>query len=562
MNKSGSKFISETFKAYEVDCVFFVEAIFRDALREMAKLGIKRVMAHNEKAAAYMADGYARASRKPGIVMCQSVGAANLAAGLQDAFLNGTPVIGISGHRPPLEQYRNPYQEIYHPPLFQSVTKFHCAAVDINQLPHLLPQLFREASAPPSAPVHMDVAGLMGEFETDACEFPIKANRQFLKSPAFRPVAEEDNLKFVLKCISESRCPVIIAGGGIIASGAEKELIALAEKLSIPVITSVNGKGALPGNHRLNCGVVGTYTKRSANLVAASCDLAVIAGSRAGDLTTDGFTLPPVNSMVIQIDIDPIQIGRNYPNTFGLVGDVKATLAKLFETVDSATGNPRWLEYCSRVTKDWESQYGPMFNSKEQPTRPERLCQELSEFLPPNAVLVADTGHSAIWAGAFIKFTGSNQKFYRAAGSLGWAFPAAMGIKCATPERPVFCFTGDGGICYHLSELETALRCGINTVTIVNNNNAFGQCWEGIHDVYGDDPGRADLYLFKPINFANFASDMGCLGIRIEDPTQIRPALERAVNENKPALLDVVTDWKAVAPYPPMPPQPEELFTQ
>jgi acetolactate synthase-1/2/3 large subunit len=110
--------------------------------------------------------------------------------------------------------------------------------------------------------------------------------------------------------------------------------------------------------------------------------------------------------------------------------------------------------------------------------------------------------------------------------------------------------------------LETALRCGINTVTIVNNNNAFGQCWEGIHDVYGDDPSREDLYLFKPINFANFASDMGCLGIRIEDPTQIRPALERAVNENKPALLDVVTDWKAVAPYPPMPPQPEELFMQ
>ena len=171
-------------------------------------------------------------------------------------------------------------------------------------------------------------------------------------------------------------------------------------------------------------------------------------------------------------------------------------------------------------------------------------------MLPSGAVIVSDTGHAGMWTGTMIDLTQPGQTYLRCAGSLGWGFPAAMGAKCAEPDRPVICFTGDGGFWYHLSELETAARFGINTVTVVNNNRSFNQCKDGFDKIYqNQDSGSPDdLWVFEDVNFAEVARSMGCLGIRVENPSDISSALEQAIEANRPVVVDVASDIEAMAP--------------
>ncbi|MCL4531657.1 MAG: thiamine pyrophosphate-dependent enzyme, partial [Actinobacteria bacterium] len=190
----------------------------------------------------------------------------------------------------------------------------------------------------------------------------------------------------------------------------------------------------------------------------------------------------------------------------------------------------------------------PEYSSDAVPIRPERICKEISDFLPENSVLVADTGHSAIWTGTMVNLNKPGQRYIRCAGTLGWAFPAAIGAKCALPDQPVLCFTGDGGLCYHLAELETAARAGINAVILVNNNSSLQQVKKGIDTAYGGKQwGRSkEMWVFNQgTNYARIAEEMGCLGIRVERPGEIRAALEEAFAANRPTVIDVVSDIDA-----------------
>ena len=248
---TGAKFMADTLKAYGVTHVFLVPAILRRALAEMDLIGIKRVITHGEKAAAYMADGYARASGKPGVCMAQSVGAANLAAGLQDAYLGLSPVIALTGHKRADEQYRNAYQEIEHSKPFASVTKFSAVVDNAEQLPHLLRQAFREATTGAPAPVHLDIQGMSGDYATEAeGDFEVMFEANFAQRPAFRPESDPESVRTAARALASAQRPVIVAGGGVTLSGAQQEVVELAEMLNIPVATSLNAKGTIPTTTR------------------------------------------------------------------------------------------------------------------------------------------------------------------------------------------------------------------------------------------------------------------------------------------------------------------------
>jgi acetolactate synthase-1/2/3 large subunit len=192
-----------------------------------------------------------------------------------------------------------------------------------------------------------------------------------------------------------------------------------------------------------------------------------------------------------------------------------------------------------------------LVNSEEIPIRPERLCKELTEYLPSDAILVSDTGHSGIWTGTMIDLKHPDQVYVRCSGSLGWGLPAAIGAKCAQPERPVLCFNGDGGMYYHLTELDTALRYGINTVTVVNNNHSLCQEKKGNERVYGGPkPGSDELWILNDINFAQLAESMGCFGIQVNHPSELSSALDQAFAADKPAVVDVKTHIEGIAPPP------------
>ena len=547
---TGGRFLAETLEGYGVTHVFFVPAIVRKALAEMERRGIKRIMTHGEKAAAYMADGYARVSHRPGVCMAQSVGAANLAAGLQDAYLNLSPVIAITGHRPLLHLYRNSYQEIEHLLPFKSVTKYNVVVDSVEQLPYLLRQAFREATSGAPAPVILDLQGYAGEMVMEAeADLEVIVEEPFIRRPAFRPEPEAERVREAAQVLAAAQRPVIVAGGGVTASQAQREVVQLAEMLSIPVATSLNAKGTIPDAHPLSVGVVGLYSRWCANRVVAEADLVVFIGSHTGDQVTLDWRIPPIGTPVIQIDIDPSELGRSYPTKVALLGDAKAALRRLAEVLEPLGPSTEWVGRAQELVREWRAEVAPLVNSDAVPIRPERICKEITEYLPQDAVLVSDTGHAGIWTGTMVDLKHPGQSYIRCAGSLGWAFPAALGAKCAAPDRPVLCFTGDGGFWYHIAELETALRHGINSVTVVNNNHSLNQEKRGTERSYAGVSDYADdIWHFREVDFARVAQAIGCFGIRVEHPGQLQSALEQAFASGMPAVVDVVTDIDGIAP--------------
>ena len=549
---NGARFIAETFKGYGVTHVFYVDAMLRMAMVDLEELGIRRVVTHSEKAAAYMADGYARVSGRAGVCMSQSVGAANLAAGLQDAYLASTPIIALTGKKPPFWQYRNSYQEINHWPIFNAVTKYNADVVTPEQLPQLLRQAFREAVSGKPGPVHLDMVGREArELEISSISASVRTDERFVHNPPFRPAPDADAVEAARQAIESAQHPIIVAGGGVRISSAGAEIIELAEKCQIPVATSVDGKGSIPENHPLSVGVAGNYSAWCANKAVCEADLVIYVGSATGDQTTNNWKVPAIGTTIVQIDINPAELGRNYPNTIGILGDAKVTLQHLIAALKPSGGNKDWLGRTRQLVADWRKETDPLRFSSETPIRPERICKELTDALPDNGIMVTDTGYSAIWAATMLHITKPTQTFIRAAGSLGWGFPASLGAKCAAPNRPVICFTGDGGFWYHFGELETALRHQINTVTVVNNNNGFSQGIDDVRNMYGDRPGNpTELYRFEKISFAQIARDIGCFGIRVEKPEEIAPAIRQALAADAPAVVEVMTDFSARVPPP------------
>jgi acetolactate synthase-1/2/3 large subunit len=546
---TGSRFFAEAMQAYGVTHIFFVPTMLLPALAEMEDMNIRRVMTHGEKAAAYMADGYARASHRPGICMAQNVGAANLAAGLRDAYMACSPVIAITGGPDSESRYRYLYQEVEDFSMFDPVTKFNARIDKVSRLPDLLRELFRVATTGAPGPVHLETRGNHGQVIEEEGNLELIVEEQYRQYPAFRPEPEMARIRDAVTALAGAQRPVIVAGGGVIASQAQQEVVQLSEMLSIPVATSLNGKGTISDDHPLSLGVVGTYSRWCANRAVAEADLVFFIGSHTGSQVTNNWKIPRTGTPVIQLDISPVDLGRNYPNTVSLLGDAKATLAKLIDAADSIKPTTDWMKRVQRLVAAWRDEVAPLYNSDSVPMRPERICKEITEYLPSNAVVVSDTGHSGIWTGTMIDLNKPGQRYIRCAGSLGWAFPASLGVKCALPDTPVLCFTGDGGFYYHLAELETAVRFGINAVIVVNDNRSLNQETRLFDAAYGGQQrGRAhEMWVFEDINLAKVAEAMGCFSVRVERPSELRGALEQAFAANRPAVVDVVSDIKALA---------------
>jgi len=554
---NGAEWLARALASTGMTHVFFVESTMRRTLLALDDLGVKPILAHSEKAAAYMADGYARIAMRPGICMAQSVGAANLASGLQDPYLGHSPVIALTGRKEPAFQHRNAYQEIAHAPLFAAVTKFSTPVDSTGELPRLLRHAWRAALADPVRPTHLDFCGLQGDvIELGQTDAAVEIETEARAIPVHRPIADDSDIERAAKVLSESRRLAIVAGDGAAASGAGPEILALAEALAAPIATTLGARGIIPTRHRLSAGVAGSYSAPPANRIVHSADMVLFIGCDTGDQVTLNWAVPAIATRIVQIDADPLELGRSYPNTTGLVGDPKATVARLNKIVGSPVRDSSFADEAARTVADWRASMMALAVRKAAPITVERLCAEITQALPADGVLVADTGYSGIWTGTMIDLNGVGQTYLRAAGSLGWAFPASLGAKCAAGARKVLCFTGDGGFYYHLAELESARRCNIATVVVVNNNSGFGQNLTGVHRISGNRPGRGEeLIRFGPTDFTAVAQAFGVRGIRVEQPGEIAPALAEALAANEPVVVDVVTDLEPRAPEAWSPPR-------
>jgi acetolactate synthase-1/2/3 large subunit len=332
-------------------------------------------------------------------------------------------------------------------------------------------------------------------------------------------------------------------------------VLALAEALNAPIATTLGARALLPSRHRLMAGVAGSYSAPPANRIVCGAELVLFVGCDTGDQVTLNWRVPALDTKIIQLEADPLEIGRSYPNTTGLVGDPKASLARLVEAVGKPARDSGFADEAARIVADWRASMQPLSEKNGAPVAVERLCAEITRALPADGIIVADTGYSGIWTGTMIDFNGSGQGYQRAAGSLGWAFPASLGAQCAAGPRKVLCFTGDGGFYYHLAELESARRYRIPVTVVVNNNSGFGQNLTGVHRISGNRPGRGeDLIRFGPTDFTAVARSFGVRGIRVEQPGEIAVALREALAAAEPVVVDVVTDLEPRAPEAWVPP--------
>jgi acetolactate synthase-1/2/3 large subunit len=530
---TGNRFFAEAMKGYGVTHLFFVPSVIGGAMAEMDSVGICKVITHGEKAAAYMADGYARASHRPGICLCQDIGTTNLAAGLRDAHMACVPVIAISGGQSDGARYRHAYQNAEDFPAWDRVTKANFSVDAVDRFPDLLRQAFRTATSGSPGPVHLELRGNAGQLLDREADFDLVFEERLSHFPAFRPEPEHDAVLAAADALAQADRPIIVAGGGVTSSGAGPEVVQLAERLSIPIATSLHAKEIVPDDHPLAVGVTGSYSRWCANRAVAEADLVFFVGSHTGGQVTNAWEVPKPGVPVIQLDVDSSELGRNYPNSVSLLGDARTTLRRLIDAVEEQPPREEWLKQVRGFVREFWAESEPFLNSDAIPIRPERICKELTEWLPARSVLVADTFHAAIWTAQMVRLTKPGQRYIRCAGSLGWGFPATLGVKAALPDEPIIGFVGDAGFYYHIGELETAARMGLNAVMVVNNNYSGGV----------SETSRFD----ETVNLAKVAEGLGCVGIRVDKAAEIQPALDKALASGRPAVVEVLSEFGARA---------------
>lgn len=365
-----------------------------------------------------------------------------------------------------------------------------------------------------------------------------------------RPQPDRDAIAAAARALLAAKRVVIVAGDAASLSGCGAELLVLAEALAAPIGTSLGARGIVSTRHPLHIGVVGAYAAPPANRIVHEADLVLFVGADTGDMLTNYWRTPKGGTPVVQIDVDPSEFDRSYPALVAVQADPRAALAALIAAIGKPAREGAYLAAAQARMAEWRAEMAPRRANDATPIDPARIAHAITETLPRDGILVADTGYSGIWTGTMVELE-PTQTYLRAAGSLGWSFPAALGAKCAAPERKVVCWTGDGAFYYHLAELETARRRGIAVTVVVNNNSGFGQGWPNLVRQAGNKVAAAEeLLRFGPTDFTAVARSFGLDGIRVEKAGDIAPALREAMASKQTVVVDVATDIEARAPAP------------
>jgi acetolactate synthase-1/2/3 large subunit len=544
----GAEAVARTMAVHDVEYFFHVSGGPISLYIEIENAGIDLVLARSEKAAAYMADGYSRISYKPGVCYGQAgPGAINLAAGISEAYWTCTPVIALTGSTSLPHLYKFQYQDLDEMPLFEPTTKWNAHIYQAERAAEIMKNAFSISTSGCPGPVHVnlhyDAANNTGETIEPRVE-------QYTRNyPSIRTRPSLNDIKKAAEILANADRPVIVAGGGVIISQAWNEVVSLAEYMLIPVATTLSGKGTIPDDHPLSIGVVGRYSSALANTIVKDSDVVFYIGSRAGGMATDNWTIPREDSKIIQLDIEPESIGRNYFTASRLVCDAKMGINDLFVVLKEMMRKPKKRKYLDTVTnlkKEWRREVSSVMESEAVPIKPHRVIKEIRQILDKNDILVADTGQMGAWTGVLYPIIAPGRTYIRAAGTLGWSLPAAIGAKFAAGNKKVLDVTGDGGVAYHISELETALRVDKPFVAVVFNNVTLGMLHYGFK--WRGEGKALKSSDFIDVNYGKIAEAFNCYGQRIEKPRELGEAIKLAFDSGKPAIIDVLIDRYELAP--------------
>lgn len=526
---------------------------------EAMALGIRQIGYRQENAGSYMTQGFAMASGKVGVVTAQNGPAATLLVpGLAECLKASHPVIAIVQDVATEALDRNAFQEVDHIKLFEGVSKWVRRIPSQNRIEDYVDMAFVAATSGRPGPA---VLLCPTEMLFDSTEYPYQDNRSisYGEYPLDRTSADGEKVKEAAKIIASAKKPFIYAGGGVISSKACEEIRALQEECSIPVATSTMGKGCVDEDHSLSMGPIGYYMgKRGVSKfmkpMVDEADVVILVGNRTNQNGTDAWTLLPRGAKYIHIDIDPMEIGRNY-ESLRILGDAKLTLSQLKDALlaenltTRKNARPALEKQIAKAKADHKSDAKDATESNNQPLRIERFLAETDKLLSNDHIIVADASFSSVWLANYIKATKERKFIFpRGLAGLGWGFPMAMGAKVAQPSKKVFCLAGDGGFGHVWSELETCKRENINVVVAVINNEILGYQKHAERSLLnGRYTNACDL---TDTNLAMVAQACGVKAIRVTTPEEIVPALKEAFAYNGSVLLDLMIDPDCIPPLP------------
>jgi acetolactate synthase I/II/III large subunit len=549
-----SQALAKMLRAYGAEYVFTLTGAPQDPLIDMQnRESVRVVLGRSERSVLAMADAYARLTGKPTFGIVQfGPGATYLPPSIIDAYWASSPLIAISGTTTTKTRFRYEYQEVEQTSMFSAMTKF---AGDLPQPERIADVLRTAIRASVSGVPGPSYLGIPADWFSKTLSIPqeIYAEPAFMRTPAGRVAPVAQDVERAIALLSSAEKPVIIAGGGVILSEAWNELTALAEALNVPVVTTMAGKGSIADTHPLAVGVCGRYSRKVANDTLAAADFCLAIGTKLSSMGTNVFQYPGKSARIVHFDLDPNSLGRTYREELSSVGDAREALRVLRDAAISAKVNgSKWSVWTKEVQGSvaaWQQDLvrAASETMHEGRLNPYHIMRLIDQHVGGDDVLVADTGYMAAWAVTVLQQKKPGRNTLRAAGSLGWAFPAAFGAKLAVgPRRRVFGLTGDGGLGYHLTELETALRLKLPVVHIVMNNCSLAFEYHVQKYVHKEMCPEASEFLDVP--FADVARAFGAHGERVTSADQFIPALRRAEESGKPAIVDVVVSRELPPP--------------
>ncbi len=535
MRLTGAEIIIKAFEHEGVDTVFgFPGGKVLALYDKLYTSPIRHILVRHEQCAAHAAEGYARATGKPGVCIATSgPGATNLVTGIADAYMDSIPIIALTGQCPTNLIGSDAFQEADITGITLPIVKHSWLVKDVNMLAGIVRSAFHIATTGRPGPVLIDlpqdIAGATAEFE-----YPPPISLRGYHVPQ---EADPDLVDRAAKAIGQAKKPVIYAGGGVISSGAAAELRELAERARIPVTTTLLGKGGFPETHPLSLGMLGMHGTKYANYAISYSDLIIAAGARFDDRITGKLDEFAPHAKIIHIDIDPAEIGKNVRVHYPLIGDVKLVLKELLMRLE-VPENEEWLTQVG----EWKAVHPLTYDRHDGTLKPQYVVEKIWEITNGEAIITTEVGQNQMWAAQYYK-SPTPRSFISSGGlgTMGFGLPAAVGAQAGCPDKVVFDIAGDGSVQMTSQELATAVAYDLPIKIAILNNGYLGMVRQWQELMCERRYSQTDLNVGTP-DFVKLAEAYGAVGLRVVSPEEVVPALEQALAVPKPVVIDFLVN--------------------
>jgi len=550
MKLTGAQILMEVLKDEGVDTIFgYPGGAVIDIYDALAKTDIHHVLVRHEQAAVHAADGYARAAGGVGVCLVTSgPGVTNTVTGIASAYMDSIPVVILSGQVPTPLIGNDAFQEVDIVGITRPCTKHNYLVMSVEELAATVKEAFYLARSGRPGPILVDIPK---DITKETAEYA-PGNDVKLKSynPTYNPNMKQ--LKKIVKLIEHSERPIIFAGGGVILSGASRELVELAHRNKIPVTTSLMGLGAFPGSDPLSLGMIGMHGTYRANMCTAACDLLLAVGVRFDDRVTGKTDAFAAQAQIVHIDIDPTTIRKNIPVSIPVVGDCRVSLQQLNQLVDQIDPedlNKKRKKWVDQID-EWKSTNPLAYNQKDT-IKPQYVVEMLHKLTKGQAIITTEVGQNQMWAAQYYHFDQPNHFITSGGlGCMGFGLPAAIGAQVACPDKLVVDIAGDGSIQMNIQEMATAVQSCLPVKVVILNNGYLGMVRQWQELFYNKR--YACTCMDCAPDFVKLAEAYGAVGIRATKPEEVESVLSEGLAIPKPVIMDFVVE-KEEGVYPMVP---------